>query len=127
MNTEQIKSNKSTNPTYQSTKLKLATALESYFAIPDELQSELAEYKMYYWSVEYLLNQLDNYSCLHLIIKDQVYLIRFMNTNYTELNKLCAGNSNTQIRISFRRARAHWNLPAYCLVKLPAQPRGRIF
>lgn len=114
---------------YDYIKNELSRNINNQFAVPNELIPELAEYKLVYWSVSHLYKSLkldlDNKinSDYYIDRQDTLYAVTMINCSILHLYDLAINEPDYQIRISFRRARKHWNLPAYAIIKLPA-PKG---
>ena len=106
---------------YNYTKLDLRLKLETHFAIPSDLHHELEEYKLVYWKADYLYKMIHGHEIECNDINYQVYMI---NCDLIQLYDIATNEPNRQIRVSFRRARKHWNLPAYAIIKLPAPRKG---
>lgn len=114
--------------TYTRTNLKLK--LNSSFAIPSELISELEEYRLVYWNASHLYKRLmlnleekTNYD-YYIDKQDILYHVTMINCSIDQIYDIALNEPDRQIRISFRRARKHWNLPAYAIIKLPAPRKG---
>lgn len=106
---------------YAETLTLLSYHLKFKFAIPDYLIPELEEYKLVYWKASYLYKMLKTNQIDHNDIKYQVTMI---NCDSVKLYDLALNEPDRQIRISLRRARKHWNLPACAIIKLPAPRKG---
>lgn len=110
----------------------LNTHIKTSFAIPADLIPELEEYKLVYWCASYLYKQLmhnlsdkSNFN-LYLNKQDTFYSVHMQNCDLDALYTIASKNPTQQIRISFRKARKHWNLPAIAIIKLPAERKGLI-
>lgn len=95
--------------------------LKCNFAINFDLLPELEEYKLVYWSASHLYKMLKGYEIEHNNIKYQLTMI---NCDLIQLYDIAINEPDRQIRVSFRRARKHWNLPACAIIKLPAPRKG---
>lgn len=99
----------------------LSRELKNHFAIPADLIPELDEYRLVYWSASHLYKRLkDN----QLESNDIKYQITMLNCSLISIYDLALNEPDSQIRISFRRARKHWNLLPYAIIKLPAPLNG---
>lgn len=110
----------------------LNTHLKSSFAVPANLIPELEKYKLVYWSASYIYKQLmqnleykTNFN-LYLNYQDTLYLVTMQNCDLDTLYSLASKSPAQQIRISFRKARKHWNLPAAAIIKLPSERKTLI-
>jgi len=108
---------------YNSLKLSLDLNLNTQFAIPYSLIPELEEYKLIYWNASHL------YKMLQICQESKKYCINRSDTLYSVIMQNCSIESlyaiarqepDRQIRISFRKARKHWNLNPIAIIKLPA-------
>lgn len=104
----------------------LNTHIKTSFALPAELIPELEEYRLVYWSASHLYKQLmlnldeqHNYD-YYISRQDTLYNVTMINCSIDQIYDIAINDPDYQIRISFRRARKHWNLPAYAIIKLPA-------
>lgn len=105
----------------------LSTHLANAYVIPESIQPELKEYKLVYWSAAFL------YSQIHIDFEGKItgvyyiersgilYTVTMQNCILPDLYKVAREEPDRQIRISFRQARDHWQLPAACIIKLPAK------
>lgn len=107
--------------TYAIIQSDLSRELKSHFAVHTSLIPELEEYRLVYWSASYLYQRIINNQ---LECKGIKYQITMLNCNLIQLYELAINEPDRQIRVSFRRARKHWNLPAYAIIKLPAPLNG---
>lgn len=98
--------------------------LKCNFAINSGLIPELEEYKLVYWKASYLYKMLKGYEIEHNDIK---YRVTMINCDLVKLYDIALNEPDRQIRISFRRARKHWNLPACAIIKLPAPRKGFLY
>lgn len=128
-----MESNKTTQPVvvtrqtnqYILTKSKLAHHMKYDFVIPVSLQPELSEYKTVFWSVDYFITNCQQGKLAR-------HGIKWLNVVYQdctrgEILRLATQFKNAQIKLSFRQARKHWNLPAYVIVKIAAiKPQLRL-
>lgn len=117
--------------TYAIIQSDLSRELKSHFAVHTSLIPELEEYRLVYWSASHL------YKCLMINLEESRnfdYYIDRQNTLYSVVMQNCSIDSlyeiavtdpDRQIRISFRRARKHWNLEPVAIIKLPA-PRPKL-
>jgi len=117
---------------YNYVKQELSTNLKTNFAIPCELIPELEEYRLVYWSAAHLYKRLMfnleektgfNY---YLDRQDIMYNVIMQNCSIDQIYAIARNEPDYQVRISFRRARKHWNLPAVAIIKLPAPRKGLI-
>lgn len=117
--------------TYEIIRLDLSRELKTKYAIHQTLISELEEYKLIYWSASHLYKRLmlnleekTNYD-YYIDKQDTLYHVTMLNCSIDQIYDIALNEPDFQIRVSFRRARKHWNLPAYAIIKLPA-PRNSI-
>lgn len=117
---------------YNYTKTDLRLKLQTHFAIPAELQHELEEYKLIYWSARELYKRLilsldgqHNYD-YYINRQDTLYAVTMINCSIDQIYDFAMNGPDYQIRISFRRARKHWDLPAVAIIKLPAERKALI-
>lgn len=110
----------------------LNTHIKTSFAIPAELIPELEEYRLVYWSAAHLYKRLMinleektgfNY---YIDRQDIMYEVNLINCSIDQIYDFAINDPDYQIRISFRRARKHWNLPATAIIKLPAERKTLI-
>ncbi len=112
---------------YANQRESLNTSLKLDFSIPSPLHAELKEYKLVYWSASFLYQKIkicldsENY-CIER--SDTQYQTSLINCSIEDLYKIARTEPDRQIRISFRQAREHWNLSAFCIIKLPAEFKG---
>jgi len=117
---------------YNYVKQELDKNLKTHFAIPCELIPELAEYRLVYWSAAYLYKRLmfnleeDTGFNWYIDRQDILYDVTMQNCTIGQLYEIATNDPDRQIRISFRRARKHWNLPATAIIKLPAERKTLI-
>lgn len=117
---------------YAATKLLLSKEIKHSFVIPNDLHPELEEYKLIYWSARELykrlmlnLDEQHNYD-YYISRQDTLYNVTMINCSIDQIYDFAINDPDYQIRISFRRARKHWNLPAYAIIKLPAERKTLI-
>lgn len=110
----------------------LNTHIKTSFAIPADLIPELEEYKLVYWCASYLYKQLmhnlsdkSNFD-LYLNKQDTFYIVHMQNCDLDTLYTIASKNPTQQIRISFRKARKHWNINPVAIIKLPAERKTLI-
>lgn len=102
---------------YDATKRHLKQAMTNNFVISTGLQHELAEYKCLFWSTDHFLA---NCSYGQLKREGKEYTIVFQDCTRGQIIELCQQYKNAQLKLSFRTARKHWNLPAVVIVKIAA-------
>lgn len=112
--------------TYEQTRILLSRQINYSFAIPDSLLPEFEEYKLIYWSARELykrlmlnLEEAKNYD-YYIDRQDTLYTVHMINCDINSLYDIAINEPDRQIRISFRRARKHWNLDPVAIIKLPA-------
>ena len=102
---------------YSLIKYTLHKAMQYNFTIPIELQHELDYYKCLFWSVEYWLSR----STIGTTIREaRQFKEIYQDCTRGQIIKLLHENKNYQLKLSFRAARKHWNLPAYVIIKIAA-------
>jgi len=110
----------------------LNTHIKTSFAIPADLIPELEEYRLVYWSAAHLYKRLmfnlEEKTGFNWYIdrQDIMYDVTMINCSIDQIYDIAINEPDYQIRISFRRARKHWNLPAVAIIKLPAPRKGLI-
>lgn len=116
---------------YIYTRTDLNLKLRTHFAIPSTLIHELEEYRLVFWSASHLYKRLminleekTNFN-YYLDKQDIMYNVTMINCSIDTIYDLAVNEPDYQIRISFRRAHKHWNLPAIAIIKLPA-PRKEL-
>lgn len=95
--------------------------LKSQFAVHHSLLHELEEYRLVYWKASHLYRMVQNN---RIECKDIKYQVTMINCDLVKLYELALNDPDRQIRISFRRARKHWDLSPYAIIKLPAPLKG---
>lgn len=117
---------------HEALKLNLTSNIKNQFAIPSDLIPELEEYRLVYWSAAHLYKRLMfnleektgfNY---YIDRQDIMYAVTMLNCSIDQIYDFAINEPDYQIRISFRRARKHWNLPAVAIIKLPAPRKALI-
>lgn len=109
---------------YNRMKYNLHEAMQTQFSIPALLHHELEIYKCLFWSADYWLKQ-SQYGMT--IRNDQAFKEVYQDCTRGEILELMQANKSFQLKISFRRARKHWNLPAYAIIKIAAiRPRLQV-
>lgn len=102
---------------YSLMKYTLHRAMQHNFTIPSELHHELEYYKCLFWSVEYWLSR----STIGTTIREnKAFREIYQDCTRGQIIKLLHENKNYQLKLSFRSARKHWNLPAYVIIKIAA-------
>lgn len=107
--------------TYSIIQSDLSHELKSHFAIHHSFLPELEEYRLVYWKASHLYRMIQNN---RIECKDIKYQVTMINCSLVSIYDLAMNEPDRQIRISFRRARKHWNLSPYALIKLPALLKG---
>jgi len=116
---------------YDTKLTALSYHLKLCFSIPAELTPELEEYRLVYWSAAHLYKRLvtdldmSSDNAFYISRQDTMYSVTMINCSIEQIYEFAINEPDYQIRISFRRARKHWNLPAVAVIKLPA-PRKRL-
>lgn len=119
-----------TMSSYDKLKFDLTLNNARNFAIPACLITELEEYKLVYWRAAHLykrliLNLEEKTNFEYFIARQGIlYSVTMINCSIDTLYDIARNDPDRQIKISFRRARKHWNLPAYAIIKLPAPRKG---
>lgn len=91
------------------------------FRIAPQYHDMLAEYVLTYWSVEYLIKRLER-NALLMDRNDRQYNVIFDNTNINKLLVIAQADPMQQVRLSFRRANAQYNIDNYVLIQSVYQP-----
>lgn len=118
--------------TYAIIQSDLSRELKSHFAVHTSLIPELEEYRLVYWSAAHLYKRLmfnlEEKTGINYYIdrQDIMYSVNMINCSIDQIYDFAINEPDYQIRISFRRARKHWNLPAYAIIKLPAERKTLI-
>ena len=117
---------------YIYTRTDLSLKLRTHFAIPSTLIHELEEYRLVYWSAAHLYKRLminleekTNFN-YYLDRQDIMYQVIMQKCSIDQIHDFAINEPDYQVRISFRRARKHWNLPATAIIKMPAPRKGLI-
>ena len=109
---------------YSLIKYTLHRAMQHNFTIPNDLHHELEYYKCLFWSVDYWLSR----SIIGTTIREgKSFKEIYQDCTRRQIINLLHENRNYQLKLSFRAARKHWNLPAYVIIKIAAiKPTLRI-
>ena len=109
---------------YSLIKYTLHRAMQHNFTIPNDLHHELEYYKCLFWSVDYWLSR----STIDTTIREgKSFKEIYQDCTRGQIINLLHENRNYQLKLSFRAARKHWNLPAYVIIKIAAiKPTLRI-
>lgn len=94
----------------------LAYHCEMSHSIPRQYHSELSEYIMAYWSVEYLMHRLSK-NALELQRGEHIYDVFFVDTDLVKLIALAQTDPKSQVVISFRRAKPCYDIQSAVLIK----------
>jgi hypothetical protein len=120
------------NKAYDTKLTLLSYHLKFDFTVPNSLTHELEEYRLVYWSAAYLYKRLmlnlEEKTGFNWYIdrQDIMYQVIMQNCSIDQIHDFAINEPDYQIRISFRRARKHWNLPATAIIKMPAPRKGLI-
>lgn len=111
---------------YNYTRSNLKLKIQTQFAIPADLIPELEDYRLVYWSASHLykrimfnLEEKTGYE-YYIDRQDILYQVTMINCSIDQIREIALSDPDRQIRVSFRRARKHWDLPACAIIKLPA-------
>ena len=102
---------------YSLIKYTLHRAMQHNFTIPRELHHELDYYKCLFWSAEFWLSRSTDGTTTR---ESKQFNEIYQDCTRGQIIKLLHENKNYQLKLSFRAARKHWNLPAYVIIKIAA-------
>jgi len=115
-NQVQQKQDKKVNQ-YSLVKYTLHKAMQHNFTIPFDLHHELDYYKCLFWSVDYWLSRSTGGTTIR---EGKSFREIYQDCTRGQIINLLHENRNYQLKLSFRAARKHWNLPAYVIIKIAA-------
>lgn len=105
------------NNQYSLRKYRLHRAMQYDFTISSDLHPELEYYKCLFWSVDYWLSR----STIGTTIREnKTFREIYQDCTRGQILDLLNENRSYQLKLSFRAARKHWNLPAYVIIKIAA-------
>lgn len=114
MNTITLKSNKLKLPdsiraykTFGVNRSLVSYLCINHFNYPELYKDTLSNYYLLYWKPDYFFSQLNHGEIIH---QDTIYIVVYKNCTPAALKK------ESQIRLSFRKPQAEFNIPAYVLV-----------
>ena len=81
----------------------------NHFNYPELYKDTLSNYYLLYWKPGYFFSQLNHGEIIH---QDTRYIVVYKNCTPAALKK------ESQIRLSFRKPQAEFNIPAYVLVSI---------
>jgi hypothetical protein len=108
---------------YKDIHALLKTSINYQFAVSNHLIPELEEYKLIYWTAAHLYKMIricQESKKYYIDRSDTLYSVTMQNCSIESLYGIARDEPDRQIRISFRRARKHWNLDPVAIIKLPA-------
>lgn len=102
---------------YSLMKYTLHKAMQDNFTISAELQPELDYYKCLFWSIDYWLSSSASGTTIR---ENKPFKEIYQDCTRGQIIALLHENKNYQLKLSFRAARKHWQLPAYVIIKIAA-------
>jgi len=102
---------------YKLMKYVLHKAMKYNFTVPANLHHELEYYKCLFWSVDYWKSQSNGGMTAR---EDKQFIEVYHGCTRGQVLDLLNDSKSHQLKLSFRAARKHWQLPAYVIVKIAA-------